>query len=193
MNIFRIEKKSKLKGIDINMNEYITSDYLYTESGNGDFIYLKKFNTLYIVDHEKKTLISQDMEIKKNQINQIRSILPDFDISFENISETSRMCTIEGRNSDSILKASILIKELNGICNTCHWHYHEYSKTFGILSIDLEGTEIIESMNLHLNIFGNISETKVETMKIEKNQDTKLSKRLNEIQRYVSKDLTHTH
>ncbi len=191
MNIFRIEKKSNLKGIDINLNEYITSDCLYTESENGDFIYLKKFNTLYIVDHEKKTLISQDMEIKKNQINQIRSILPGFDISFENINETSRKCTIEGRNSDSVLKASILIKELNGLYDTCHWHYHEYSRTFGILSIDLEKTEIIESMNLHLNIFGNLSETNIETMKIEKIQDMKLIKKLNEIQRYESKDLTN--
>ncbi|GAB1856817.1 hypothetical protein MHTCC0001_16530 [Flavobacteriaceae bacterium MHTCC 0001] len=179
-----IEKSGNIQKKDFRIKEYITKDYLYTESKNGDIIYLKRMNNLYRVNHDSKTLKVLDVNIEKTQINRIKNILPEPQVANHQINDLTRICDFEGRNTSSIIKAKVKIKSNDEISNTCYKNYHEFSAQLGVLKIPLNQSEIIENMDMNLNIYGNVNSTSSKTLLLETIDDYKIIEKYDKISNY---------
>jgi len=167
MKAILIEKRNNLQESEITLTEYITSNYMYTVSSNGDYLYIKESNMIYHVDHNSMNLRPMDFDLKKTQVEQIKKILPESSITYTKKSETSRICKIDGRNTHGVIKADIGIRKIPELADTCFADSYEFSQQFGIFEIILEPSEFIDNMEMHINIEGSSNYTNSRTIKVE--------------------------
>ncbi len=187
-SIIRIKKNSQIQNQKIESTEYITEQYVYTETTSKDLIFINKPTGFYNVCFDSKTLKLMDLEANKIQMDKMKSILPDLEMKPETINEQTRVLKVTGRNVNAIVNASIIIKKTPALIGTCYQEFYNFSKQFAFLPVALEASEIVDSMELNINIQGSQSTTKISNVQIEILQDNDLLKKFETISKYALKE-----
>ena len=60
---------------EIDQNQYVTENYVYTEIGDKKMMYLPEKNKQYLIDTERDELKELDFSAQMAQINQLKAMI----------------------------------------------------------------------------------------------------------------------
>lgn len=124
MNRYTITSKSELNGKRISQIQYVSKDYLVSESEGTYVIYLPDLDSHFSVNIENKTLVKMDFT-NVNQLSTLKEVISKI-IEVEVKSESKEFCgyTLFGKHffkkiPNLEIESTVWIGNVSGLKNTC--------------------------------------------------------------------------
>lgn len=140
----QLKYKITISQKEIEQIQYLTQNYVYTESGNRKVIYLPKKDKQYLIDIEKQQMKELDLSAQIMQLNQIKAMIGELTINEQMESEIRNISITNSSESQAKLEVNLQILKFSDLAKTVFPKFSEYQQTMQMFRLDLNDDEIVK-------------------------------------------------
>jgi hypothetical protein len=139
-----LKYKINLSGKEIEQTQFLTENYVYTESMNKKILYLPEKNKQYFVDTENKQLKELDLSVQMMQMNQIKVMIGEISFKERIENEIKNISIQNNTESPANLDVNMQIAEYSELENTVFLKFNEFQQSTQMFKVQLKPNEIIK-------------------------------------------------